>query len=296
MAVGLPAAAVGLCLAVSAPALAQEGAAPRGASGAVITQPKEEPKPELKEPVLTHFVDPVYPKEALEQGLEAKVVLPLIRTSFRDVAETMTALQFVDSRSKVEAEASTRMRDELKKYFLNTDGVFVANIELDHSEAGKQLMRTQTDKVVALNEQQMYGEKKKAEVERALFVKAQEEAEQQRKVVQAAYEVQVKEQQAKAREAEAQGEARYITITAEARQQAYQAMASAIGADGVTRLETLKLISEGKINITPQVMVAGDGGSGDALAGTILGRLIPAQSAPAPAAPAPAPADGGKRR
>jgi TonB family protein len=73
----LRAAGLGLCLAVSAPALAQEGAAPRGASGAVITPPKEEPKPELKEPVLTHFVDPVYPKEALEQGLEAKVVLKL---------------------------------------------------------------------------------------------------------------------------------------------------------------------------------------------------------------------------
>ena len=236
--------------------------------------------------------------------LEAKVVLPLIRTSFRDVAETMTALQFVDSRSKVEAEASSRMREELKKYFLNTDGVFVANIELDHSEAGKQLMRTQTDRVVALNEQQMYGEKKKAEVERALFVKAQEEAEQQRKVVAAAYEVQVKEQQAKAREAEALGEARYITITAEARQQAYQAMAGAIGAEGVTRLETLKLISEGKINITPQVMVTGgDGGSGDALAGTILGRMLPgaasAVTAPTTAAPAPAPTPApadGKRR
>lgn len=232
--------------------------------------------------------------EALPR-LESKVVLPLIRTTLRDVAEAMTALQFVDSRSKVESEASTRMRTELKKYFLNTDGVFIANIELDHGEAGKQLLRTQTDRVVALNEQQMYGEKQRAEVQRALFVKAQEEAEQQRKVVSAAYEVQVKEQQAKARAAEAEGEARYITITAEARQQAYQAMAAAIGAEGVTRLETLKLIADGDITITPQVMVAGgDGGSGDALAGTILGRLVPAPAAPAPA-PAPARADGERR-
>lgn len=221
--------------------------------------------------------------------LESKVVLPLIRTTFRDVAETMTALQFVDSRSKVESEASARMREELKTYFLNTDGVFVAGIELDHSEAGKQLLRTQTDRVVALNEQQMYGEKKKAEEQRAAYVKAQEEAEQQRKIVAAEYEVQVKTQQARAREAEAQGEARYITITAEARQQAYQAMAAAIGAEGVTRLETLKLIAEGRIQITPQVMVAGDGaGTGDALAGTILGRMVPADSVPAPVPVAPA--------
>lgn len=74
---GLRAAGVALALAVATPAVAQEGAAPRGASGAVITPPKDEPKPELKEPVLTHFVDPVYPKDALEQGLEARVVLKL---------------------------------------------------------------------------------------------------------------------------------------------------------------------------------------------------------------------------
>ncbi|HEV8549145.1 MAG TPA: TonB family protein, partial [Polyangiaceae bacterium] len=43
----------------------------------MLKPPTEEPKPELKEPVLTHFVEPVYPKEALAQGLEATVVLKL---------------------------------------------------------------------------------------------------------------------------------------------------------------------------------------------------------------------------
>jgi len=71
---GLRVACLGLALVP--PALAQESG-PRGASGAVITPPKEEPKAVLKEPVLAHFVEPVYPKDALAQGLEAKVVLKL---------------------------------------------------------------------------------------------------------------------------------------------------------------------------------------------------------------------------
>lgn len=206
--------------------------------------------------------------------IEAKVVLPLIRTSFRDVAQRMNALQFVEERSKVEQEASTLMRVELAKYFLRTDGVFVANIELDHSEAGKQLLLTQTDRVVALNQQQMFGEKKKAEETRATFIKAQEEAEQQRKLAEATYRVLVAEQSAKAREAEAVGEARYISITAQAKTEAYTAMAGAIGPHGVTTLELLKLVADGKVQITPQVMVSGHGSATDALTGTILGNLV----------------------
>ena len=223
--------------------------------------------------------------------IESKVVLPLIRTTFRDVAETMSALQFIDSRSSVEAEATKRMREELKHYHLRTDGVFVANIELDTTDAGKALIATQTDRVVAVNQQQMFSEKKRAEETRATFIKAQEEAEQQRQLAAASYQVLVKEQQAKAREAEANGEARYITITAQARTEAYRSLAGAIGAQGVTTLELLKAVSEGKIQITPQVMVTGSGGgTGDALAGTILGRMLaPTASEAAPAAPVSTP-------
>jgi regulator of protease activity HflC (stomatin/prohibitin superfamily) len=206
--------------------------------------------------------------------IEAKVILPLIRTHLRNVAEGMNALQFVNSRSQVQDVTSAKMREELKRYRIATDGVFIGNIELDETEAGKALLATQTDREVAVNQQTMFGEKKKAEESRATFILAQEQAEQQRTLAAATYQVQVREQQAKAREVEARGEARYIEITAEARKKAYEGMASAIGAQGVTQLEMLKAVAEGKVQITPQVMVVGGGSGGamDALVGTILGR------------------------
>ena len=224
--------------------------------------------------------------------LEAKVILPLVRTIIRNVAETMNALQFVSSRTQVEATASQSMRDELKKYRLDSEGVFIGNIDLDETEAGKQLLLTQTDREVAVNQQATFAEKKRAEEARATFVKAEEEAAQQRQLAQATYKVQVAEQEAKAREAEAKGEASYITITAEAKQKAYTAMAGAIGPEGVTTLELMKLISEGKVQITPHVMVGSGGGTMDALAGTILGGQLKPQvqiqpAAPGSAAPAP---------
>jgi regulator of protease activity HflC (stomatin/prohibitin superfamily) len=207
--------------------------------------------------------------------LELKVILPLVRAIFRNVAESMNALQFVNSRTQVESTATDKMRLELQKYKLASEGVFIGNIDLDKSDAGKLLLATQTDREVAVNEQQTYAEKMRAEEARATFIKAEEEALQQRKLAEATYKVKVAEQEALAREAEAKGEASYIKITASAKQEAYSAMAGAIGPQGVTQLEMLRLVSEGKIQITPHVMVSG-GSITDALAGTILGNnLLP---------------------
>jgi regulator of protease activity HflC (stomatin/prohibitin superfamily) len=187
-------------------------------------------------------------------------------------------LQFVNSRSKVEQQVSDVVRQDLLKYNISCDGVFIGNIDLDESDAGKQLLATQTEREVAVNQQQTFREKQNAEEARARFILAQEEAEQQRNLAQAKYTVLVKEQEAKAREAEAQGEARYIEITALAKKAAYEQMASAIGAQGVITLEMLKVVSDGKIQIAPQVMVTGGAGGGidDAMMGTILRQSIQA--------------------
>ena len=224
-------------------------------------------------------------------ALEARAILPTVRAIFRNTAETMNALKFVGSRSSVESMASAKFKTEMKQFHLDTEGLFIGNIDISATEAGKTLLATQTDREVALNQQQTFSEKKRAEESRATFIKAQEEAEQQRQLAAATYKVQVAEQEAKAREAEAKGEASYILITAEAKQKAYSSMASAIGAQGVTALELMKLVSDGKVQITPHVMMSGGGSAMDALAGTILGGSLQQMPStqPAPSTP-PAPA------
>lgn len=203
--------------------------------------------------------------------LEAKIILPAVRAIFRNVAETMNALEFVNARSQVEKVATGRMREELVKVHVTCDGVYVGNIHLDANDAGKKLLATQTDREVAVNQQTLYAEQKKAEESRSAYVKAQEEAEQQRNLAKATYEVLVKEQGAKARAAEAKGEADYQTITGQGRAEAYDAMVKALGKEQIAQLEMLKLVAEGKVQIAPQVMVTGgSGGAIDALAGTLL--------------------------
>lgn len=216
--------------------------------------------------------------------LELKVILPAVRAIFRNVAQEQSALDFVNNRTQVEATATSHVRKELQRFKIHTEGVFVGNIDLDDTDAGKALLATQTDRQVALNQEQLYSQKQKAEMARAELVKSQTQADQQKQLAEAEYGVHVAKQTALAREQEALGEARYIEITAEARKKAYEAMAQALGAQGVTQLELMKIIAEGKIQITPQVMVAG-GSATDALSGTILRNAVN-QAPPAPAAPA----------
>lgn len=216
--------------------------------------------------------------------LEARIILPSVRAIFRNVAETMNALEFVNRRSEIEALATKRITAELARYRVTCDGVYVGNIHLDASPAGQQLLATQTDREVAVNQQKLYDQQKQAEVSRAQLVRAQEEAEQQRQLAAAEYKVRVEGENAKSQVVRAKGEAESQIIIGEGRAKAYKLLVETLGQQQVAQLELLKLVVEGKVQITPQVMVSGSatGGTMDALAGTILRQAVP----PAPAAPA----------
>lgn len=209
-------------------------------------------------------------------NLEAKTILPSIRTILRNTAEKLTAFEFVDQRSQVERDCSTAFGTKMKDFKINSDGCYIGQIDFDHNPQIKSLMQTRTDREVALNQQKMYQEQERSQQERAKFVKASEEAEQQKLLVAAQYEVQIAGQKALAKQAEAQGQAKFVEITFAARKDAYEKMATSIGKDGVTMLEMLQIVKDGKIQITPQVMVNGNSSSGmiDALAGTIMGSMV----------------------
>lgn len=216
--------------------------------------------------------------------LEARIILPVVRAVFRNVAESMTALEFVARRSEIERNAAGRITAELARYKVTCDGVYVGNIHLDATEPGRKLLATQTDREVALNQEKLFGQQKLAEVARANLVRATEEAEQQRNLAAAEYKVRIEAENAKAQVARAKGEAESQVITGEGRAKAYRMLVETLGQNQVAQLELLKLVVEGKVQITPQVMVSGQGsgnGTLDALTGTILRQSLPAANQPA---------------
>ena len=205
--------------------------------------------------------------------LEAKIVLPVIRAVMRNVAENLTALEFVNSRSEIEKTATKDITAELARYKLTCDGVYVGQIHLDVTKAGQELLATQTDKQVAENQRSLYEQQKLAQTARAELVKATETADQQKNLAAATFSVQVATQRANAAVESAKGDAKAQEILGQGRAAAYKVMVETLGQNQVTQIELMKLAADGKVQIAPQVMV-GSGGPGnatfDALAGTIL--------------------------
>lgn len=209
--------------------------------------------------------------------LEARLILPMVRAALRNVAETLGALEFVANRSRVESNTAKMLEAECTPYRLTFQGVYIGAIGLDASDAGKQLLLTQTDKEVASNQRATFQQQELAEQARQQFIRARESAEQQKQLVEAEFAVKTAGERAKAQIESAKGEAETIRITAEARKQSYEQLASAIGREGLTLLESLRLVREGNIRITPDVLVqggAGDSGVNEALAATILRQQL----------------------
>lgn len=215
--------------------------------------------------------------------LEARLVLPTARAALRNVAETLGALEYVASRSRVESLTSKMLETEFRPYHLTFLGSFIGAIGLDATEAGQKLLLTQTDKEVASNQRATYQQQQQAEVARQQFIRSREEAEQQKQLVEAEFAVKTAAERAKAQIESAKGEAEQIRITAEARKQSYELLASAIGKEGVTLLESLRLVKEGEIRITPDVLVqgGGDAAMNEALAATILRQQLTPKPVPA---------------
>ncbi|HEU5080503.1 MAG TPA: SPFH domain-containing protein [Opitutaceae bacterium] len=204
--------------------------------------------------------------------LEAKVILPSIRAIFRNEAESKGALEFVAGRSEIEAAASKAVTAELAKSKITVYGVFLGNIHLDVTDAGRTLIQTQTDKEVALNQQKLYTQQQLAEKTRADLVRAKEQADQQKNLAAAEFSIDIQKAQANAAIERARGEAKALEITGEGRANAYRKLVESLGRDQVAQIELLKLVVDGRVRITPDVMVSSGGANGinDALAGTLL--------------------------
>src|SRR6476659_7153598 len=143
-------------------------------------------------------------------------------------------------------------------------------------------MKTQTEKILAEQRQNMYNAQREAEEKRIQLEKTKSHADNQKDLVAATVGVEIASKRAEQRKAEGEGEAHYIQQTGraeaekvrlmgEAQGVAYREQVNALGAQGVALVETLKVIGEKNVRITPDVMASG-GGSGDGGGG--IGQLL----------------------
>ncbi len=223
------------------------------------------------------------------------VIHPMIDSSFRNQASTASAMNFLQSRSEEQAKAETRARIDLEKYHVECVSVLICQIKLP-----EELMQTQTKRIIAEQQKEMFKMEQKSQAERTEMEKMKATADQQPTLVASEIAVKVATQkktemitlaegnaEAKALEGTGEGkrlkaigdgEASKIAAIGEATAQAYNKQQEAIGEEAIKQIKIVELIAaaiqDGKIKIVPDVLVSGGGSAGDGLMGQ-LSRLLP---------------------
>src|SRR3982075_1114086 len=211
------------------------------------------------------------------ERLIQNVMHPLIDSIFRNQASESSAMAYLQNRHEEQERAEARVRPHLLKYHVDVVNVLICHIHLP-----EELMKTQTEKILAEQRQNMYNAQREAEEKRIQLERTKSQADNQRDLMAATVGVEIAGKRAEQRKAEGEGEAHYISQTGraeaekvrlmgEAQGVAYHEQVNALGAQGVALVEVLKVIGEKGVRITPDIMASG-GGSGDGGGG--IGTLL----------------------
>ncbi len=229
------------------------------------------------------------------------VIHPMIDSSFRNQASTASAMNFLQSRSEEQAKAESRARADLERYHVECVSVLICQIKLPED-----LMQTQTKRIIAEQQQEMYRMEQRSQAERTEMEKMRATADQQPTLVASEIAVKVATQkktemitlaegtaEAKALEGTGEGkrlraigdgEASKIAAIGEATAQAYNKQQEAIGEEAIRQIRIVELLSaaieSGRIKIVPDVLVTGGASAADGLMGTLT-RLLPGVDLPA---------------
>jgi len=193
--------------------------------------------------------------------LESQGVLPVIRAEVRNIGEKITALNMVNQRSEKEKELETAVGKKLESGFLKVIAIYLANVDPTITEAGRNLLSTQTDKKIAQERIATYQQQQAAEETRKALVNAQTTANTEKELVEAQRSILINKERGAAQLA-----------LAEYQRKSYQEVISALGVDYVGKMELIKLAGEKNVTITPNVYFGSGGDSSAALAGAIFAK------------------------
>ncbi|MFI5345864.1 MAG: SPFH domain-containing protein [Elusimicrobiota bacterium] len=236
------------------------------------------------------------------------VVHPLIDSSFRNQASSSEAMKFMQDRHEEQRKAEEHIVEELTKYHVECVSVLICQIVLP-----ERLMQTLTNKVVAAQQMSMFDSQQEAEARRREMEKTKAQADLQPQLVKAEIDVQIATQSKQSAIITAEGrsqstrleqegiaagiaavgkaEGEKILAIGQATAEAYVRQAAAVGQGPLAMIEVMKRVSDGKVKITPDIMVGGDGNGGgsanmlSAFMASLMGsgmRLVPQDSGEPP--------------
>ena len=209
-----------------------------------------------------------------------------VRAIFRNNAEKVKALDYVNDRSKQEEQSLHMLVQQMARFGVTITAVRIGNVG-DQETLGK-LLDTQTQREIAKQELLTTIEQQKASVQKKELARSTQESEEEKKLATATYAVKIADEDQKKRLIEAQAEAKAVEIKATAQADAYKLISAQIGKSNAALIEVLKIIGERDIQITPRVLVTGatKDGATTALFGTMLDQMMSKEDEKSPEKPA----------
>jgi uncharacterized membrane protein YqiK len=224
------------------------------------------------------------------QNLVNEVLQAAVGNHFRNTLQGLEAVRFIETRAAVQESAFEAITEYLSAYDVETRGVYIQDVEFP-----EQLVVVLTQREIANQEKATYAEEQRAEAARIEKEKAKGTADMQAQLAQSAVGIDIKKNEASAREAQARGEAAYVELTGKAeaaktqaiglaeakatealglaRAVGYREQTQALGQTATALVAVANAVAEGKITVVPEVLVAGGGGSIEGLAATLMRTL-----------------------
>jgi len=224
------------------------------------------------------------------QNLVNEVLQAAVGNHFRNTIQALEAVRFIETRPEVQASALQAVTTYLSAYDVETRGVYIQDVDFP-----AELVEVLTKREIANQEKATYAEQQRAEVVRIEMEKARGTADMQAQLAQSAVGIDIKNNEASAREAQARGEAAFVEMTGKAeaskteaiglaeatatkalglaRAAGFQAQTEALGQTATALVAVANAVAEGHITVVPEVLVAGGGGAVEGLAATLMRTL-----------------------
>jgi hypothetical protein len=230
--------------------------------------------------VQIHVSDKLAPKVismvGTMQNLVNEVLQAVVGNYFRDTLQGMAAVQFIENRAAVQTQAQNYIADQIRKYNVETRGVYIQDVVLP-----EEIVRVLTQREIANQEKATFLAQREAQLTRIDMEKQAGLADRQRDLAGSEVEITIKENGARARKAEAEGEATYIEQTGKARgaeieavglarAKGFAAQTQALGADATATVNVVSELVKSRRRFVPDILVTG---SGDATSAGIMGFL-----------------------
>ena len=231
--------------------------------------------------VQIHVSDKLAPKVismvGTMQNLVNEVLQAVVGNYFRDTLQGMAAVQFIENRAAVQTQAQNYIADQIRRYNVETRGVYIQDVVLP-----EEIVRVLTQREIANQEKATFLAQREAQLTRIDMEKQGGLADRQRDLAGSEVDIIIKENRARARKAEAEGEATYIEQTGRARgaeieavglarAKGFDAQSQAIGADATATINVVAELVKSRSRFVPDILVTGSGG--DPIAAGVMGFL-----------------------